>query len=174
MDSVIRRLLHVQRLGHDPITGTDALHALTDPVTTATGARVPGLRLAERRSQALFSALLVFCYQPYGFANKDLRAYTAELRGLDPGAVTAGQMTYDLRRLKHRGLISRIPGTHRYRVTDLGLDTAKFLTTVHDRILTAGLAELATTQPTPSHLRTAATSYRKAVDTLCATAQFAA
>ena len=34
-------------------------------------------------------------------------------------------MTYDLRRFKHRGLISRIPGTHRYRVTDLGLDTAK-------------------------------------------------
>ena len=91
MDSVIRRLLPVQRLGHDPITGTDALHALTDPVTTATGARVPGVRLAERRSQALFSALLVFCCQPYGFANKDLRAYTAELRGLDPGAVMPGR-----------------------------------------------------------------------------------
>jgi hypothetical protein len=38
--SANRRLLHVQRLGHDPITGTDALHAITAPVTT-TGARVP-------------------------------------------------------------------------------------------------------------------------------------
>ncbi len=169
-----RRLLHVQRLGHDPITGTDALRALTDPVTTATGARVPGLRLAERRSQALFSALLMFRCQPHGFANKDLRAYTTELRGLAPGTVTAGQMTYDLRRLKHRALISRIPGTHRYQVTDLGLDTAKFLTTVHDRILTTGLAELAVSQPNPGRLRAAATTYRNAIDTLCATAQFAA
>src|SRR4029079_803118 len=47
-----RRLPHVQRLGHDPITGTDALHTITDPLTTATGARVPGLRLADRRSHA--------------------------------------------------------------------------------------------------------------------------
>ena len=79
------------------------------PVTTATGARVPGLRLADRRSHALLSALLVFRCQPNGFANCDLRTLTGELRGLDPGAVTAGQITYDLRRLKHRGLITRIP-----------------------------------------------------------------
>jgi hypothetical protein len=169
-----RRLLHVQRLRHDPITGTDALHALTETVTTATGAKVPGLRLADRRSHALLSALLVFRCQPNGFANKDLRAHTAELRGLDPTAVTAGQTTYDLRRLKHRGLITRIPGTHRYRVTDHGLDTAKFLTCVHDRILPTGLAELAASQPHRGRLRAAATTYRNALDTLCATAQFAA
>ena len=86
--SANRRLLHVQRLGHDPITGTDALHAITDAVITATGTRVPGLRLADRRSHALLQALLVFRCQPNGFANKDLRALTGELRGLDPGAVT--------------------------------------------------------------------------------------
>jgi hypothetical protein len=172
--SANRRLLHVQRLGHDPITGTDALHTITDTVTTATGARIPGLRLADQRSHALLSALLVFRCQPNGFANKDLRAYTAALRGLDPTAVSAGQITYDLRRLKHRGLITRIPGTHRYRVTDHGLDTAKFLTCVHDRILPTGLAELAAPQPPPGRLRAAATTYRNAIDTLCATAQFAA
>ncbi len=172
--SANRRLLHVQRLSHDPITGADALHAITDPVTTATGTRVPGLRLADRRSHALLSALLVFRCQPNGFANKDLRALTAELRGLDPGAVTAGQITYDLRRLKHRGLITRIPGTHRYRVTDHGLDTAKFLTTVHDRLLPIGLAELAAPEHAPGRLQSAATAYRKVIDTLTATTQLAA
>ena len=40
------------------------------------------------------------CY-PNGFTNRDLRAI-APLRGLDPRTVTAGQMTYDLRRLKTR------------------------------------------------------------------------
>jgi hypothetical protein len=172
--SANRRLLHVQRLGHDPITGTAALHTITDPVSTATGARVPGLRLADRRSHALLQALLVFRCQPNGFANKDLRTHTAELRGLDPGAVTTGQITYDLRRLKHRGLITRIPGTHRYQVSDHGLDTAKFLTTVHDRLLPTGLAELATPEPASSRLKAAATAYRKAVDTLTATTQLAA
>ena len=126
-----RRLLRVQQLGHDPITGTDALAAITGPLITATGARIPGLRFADRRTHALLSALLIFRCLPHGFTNKDLRTYTAELRGLDPGQVKTGQITYDLRRLKTRDLITRIEGTHRYRVTDHGLDTAKFLTCVH-------------------------------------------
>ena len=171
--SANRRLLHVQRLSHDPITGTDALHAITDPVVTATGARVPGLRLADQRSHALLQALLMFRCQPNGFANKDLRALTGELRGLDPAAVTVGQATYDLRRLRSRGLISRIPGTHRYRVTDPGLHTAKFLTTIHERLLPTGLAELANPHHT-GQLKAAAAAYRRAVDTLTATTQFVA
>ena len=172
--SANRRLLHVQRLSHDPITGTNALAAITGAVTTATGTRVPGLRFAERRSHALLQALLAFRCHPNGFANKDLRALTSELRGLDPAAVTVAQTTYDLRRLESRDLITRIPGTHRYQVTDHGLDTAKFLTTVHDRILPTGLAELGAADPTPGQLKAAAAAYRKAVDTLTATAQFAA
>ena len=123
-----RRLLRVQRLSHDPITGTDALAAITGTLTTTSGIRIPGLRFADQRTHALLSALLVFRCHPNGFTNKDLRTYTAQLRGLDPCTVTAGQMTYDLRRLKTRALITRIEGTHRYLVTDHGLDTAKFLT----------------------------------------------
>ncbi|MFC9841691.1 hypothetical protein ACFVKB_49400, partial [Rhodococcus sp. NPDC127530] len=166
-----RRLLRVQQLSHDPITGADALAAITAPVTTATGARVSGLRFADQRSHALLSALLIFRLHPNGFTNKDLRTLTAELRGLDPDTVSAGQMTYDLRRLKTRSLIVRIEGTHRYQVTDHGLDTAKFLTCVHDRVLRTGLAELATPTTTPGPLRSATTAYRTAVDTLTATAQ---
>src|SRR4029079_3729640 len=56
-----------------PITGADALHAITGPVCTASGTRVPGLRLGEQRSHALLAALPVFRLQPGGFTNKDLR-----------------------------------------------------------------------------------------------------
>ena len=160
-----RRLLGVQRLDHDPITGTRDLHTLTDPVTTAAGTRVPGLKLGQQRSQALLSALLMFRLQPDGFANRDLRAITAELRGLPPHLVSAGQMTYDLRRLKTHGLIEKIDHTHRYQVTDTGLHTAMFLTRVHDRLLPSGLAQLAEAS-TPRRLRTAATAYQTAIDDL--------
>jgi hypothetical protein len=164
--SANRRLLCVQQLSHDPITGTDALAAITGTLTTATGARIPGLRFADRRTHALLSALLIFRCHPHGFTNKDLRISTAELRGLDPATLTAGQITYDLRRLKTRNMITRIEGTHRYRVTNHGLDTAKFLTCVQDRVLRCGLAELATAPSTPSGLRSAATAYRTAVESL--------
>src|SRR5246127_1176704 len=65
--SANRRLLCVQQLGHDPITGTDALAAITGTLTTAPGARIPGLRFADRRTHALLSALLIFRLHPHGF-----------------------------------------------------------------------------------------------------------
>ena len=164
--SANRRLLCVQQLGHDPITGTDALAAITGTLTTATGARIPGLRFADRRTHALLSALLIFRCHPHGFTNKDLRTTPPSCADSIPASVTAGQITYDLRRLKTRDLITRIEGTHRYRVTDHGLDTAKFLTCVQDRVLRCGLAELATATPTPGPLRSAATAYRTAVENL--------
>jgi hypothetical protein len=67
--------------------------------------------------------------------------------------------------LRHHGLIERLPGTHRYHVTDIGLTDALFLTRTHDRILRTGLAE--TTDPAcPSRLRTADRAYRAAIDNL--------
>ena len=146
-----RRLLGVQRLDHDPITGTRDLHTITDPVVTDSGTRIPGLRMGQQRSHALLAALLKFRLQPDGFTNQDLRSLTAELRGLPPEAVTAGQMTYDLRRLRSHGLIGKIPHTHRYQLTDHGLST--------------GLAVLADTQ-SPRPLRAAATAYQAAFEKL--------
>lgn len=160
-----RRLLGVQRLDHDPIHADTALAAVTEPVTTPTGGRVPGLRLGQRRSHALLTALLIFRLQPDGFTNRDLRVVTAQLRGLPDDAVTTGQMTYDLRRLRLHGLIDRVPHTHRYRVTDTGLPIAVFLARVHDRFLPTGLA--ATIDPTDTGpLHAAARRYQHAFDTL--------
>jgi hypothetical protein len=171
--SANRRLLGVQRLSHDPITGADALAAITAPVSTATGARVPGLRLAQPRSHALLQALLMFGCQINGFTNRDLRALTAELRGQPPETITAGQTTYDLRRLKTRGLITRIPRTHRYTVTDTGLHTAHFLTCVHDRLLPTGLAHLADHTNAPP-LRAASRKYNTILENLTRTTLLAA
>ena len=107
----------------------------------------------------------MFRLQPAGFTNADLRTITADLRGMTSDQVTAGQMTYDLRRLKTHGLITRIEGTHRYLVTNHGLDTAKFLTCVQDRLLPTGLADL-TDPHTNRPLRVASMAYQKAIDNL--------
>ena len=168
-----RRLLRVQSISHDPITGTDALQAITAPVTTAAGTRIPGLRLGEQRSRALLAALPLFQLQPNGFANKDLRTLTADLRAVPAEQVTAGQITYDLRRLRARGLIARIPHTHRYTITDQGLHTAMFLSAVHDRFLPTGLAHLADHATSPP-LRAVSRAYQTALETLSHTTGLAA
>ena len=170
-----RRLLAVQRLSHDPITGDSVLRSACDPVIHDNGTRVAGLRLTDPRAQALLHILLIFRLHPGGFLNKDLRSLLSEYLGRPPhgpGSVTPGQATYDLRRLREHGLIERIPHTHRYQVTSTGLRHAMFLTRVHDRILQTGLAEL--TGPDPAPLRKAATIYQAAIDNLTQRAGIAA
>ena len=171
--SANRRLLRVQRLDHDPITGINVLHTVTDPITTQNGTRVPGLRLGQQRSHALLTALPMFRLQPNGFTNHELRPLIAELRGLQTAAVTVGQMTYDLRRLREHGLITRIPHSHRYRVTDTGQSTARYLSAIHDRLLPTGLAQLTANAPA-GPLKTADRAYQHAIDTLTHTAGLAA
>jgi hypothetical protein len=136
-----RRLLDVQRISQDCALGEDAFHGVNDSVEVD-GQRASGLRFADTAVQALLSALLVFRLLPRGFSNRDLRDYWAPLLGKAPEDMTPGQMTYHLRRLRLHGLIKRIPGTHRYRVTRLGWRTALFCTRTYNRILRPGLAQI--------------------------------
>ena len=173
--SANRRLLAVQTLSHDPITGADALAQVTDPVTTGTGTRVAGLRLTDPRALALLAVLCIFRLLPNGFTNADLRRHLAPLLGKDPGLMTSGQITYDLRRLRLHGLIERIPHTFRYRVTDTGVRSARYLTRLHDRLLRTGLAELTDpSPPAPTALRAADRAYQAAIADLARQAGLAA
>ncbi|HWJ52874.1 MAG TPA: hypothetical protein VNT24_05805 [Propionibacteriaceae bacterium] len=171
--SANRRLLGVQRLSHNPIRAAEAFTTVNDPITTDTGQRIPGLRVGDRRAHALLQALLMFRLLPHGFANRDLRGLLAPLLGTK--TITAGQMSYDLRRLRAHGLITRVPRSHRYRITDTGLHHAMLLSRIHTRLLLPGLAQL--TDPDPpaaSTLRTAARHYQRALDGLTQEAGLAA
>jgi hypothetical protein len=141
--SANRRLLGVQRLSHNPIRAAEAFTAVHQPIITDTGARIPGLRLGDRRAHALLQALLMFRLLPAGFANRDLRRLLADLLGTH--AITAGQMSYDLRRLRVHGLITRIPRSHRYRLTEIGLHHAMLLSHIQT------LDPTAAARPGPAH-----------------------
>jgi len=138
-----RRLLDVERLVSDPTIGQDAFRAIADPITV-NNQRASALPFDSARTQALLSALVIFHLHPAGFRNTDLRALLAPLLGLEPSLMTQGRMSYDLRRLRLHGLIERLPGTHRYTVTDHGFRLAVFLTRVHNRLLRPGLSEVLT------------------------------
>ncbi|MCA1680948.1 MAG: hypothetical protein LC777_19410, partial [Actinobacteria bacterium] len=65
---------------------------------------------------------------------------------LIPG-YSAGQMTYDLRRLRRKGLIARIPRSQRYELTREGRRLAVFFTKTYTRIVNPSLSELDPTLP---------------------------
>jgi hypothetical protein len=170
-----RRLLGVQRVSHDPIRGAKAFTDLTAPIIRDDGTRIPGLRFGDTRVHALLQALLIHRLLPRGFTNRELRTLIAPLLGTTPEDITAGKMTYDLRRLREHGLIQRIPRSRRYQVTDTGLHEALLFTHAHDHLLRAGLAELTDpSPPAPSRLRAAARAYQAAFDDLARQAHLAA
>jgi hypothetical protein len=170
-----RRLLGVQTISHDPIRGAKAFTELTGPILTDSGTRIAGLRFGDDRVHALLRALLVHRLLPHGFTNRELRTLTAPLLGKRFEDITAGQMTYDLRRLRVHGLIERIPRSRRYHVTDTGLQHALLFTHAHDHLLRTGLA--LTSDPSPprkTKLHNAARAYQAAFDELTQQARLAA
>jgi hypothetical protein len=170
-----RRLLSVQRLGHDPIRGAHTFTDLTTPIITDSGTRIPGLRFGDARVHALLQALLIHRLLPHGFTNRDLRALVAPLLGTGLEDITAGKMTYDLRRLRAHGLIARVPHSRRYQITDTGLAQALLFTHAHDHLLRTALAEITDPDPpAPSRLRAADRAYQRAFDDLAHYAHLAA
>ena len=170
-----RRLLDVQRISHDPAEGAAALTSLTQPVISPAGTRTAGMAFTSPRVQALLAALCTFRLLPAGFTHRDLRTRLAPLLGLPPEAMTSGQITYDLRRLRIHGLIQRIPHSFRYQVTTTGIRQALFLTRLAQRLLIPGLADLTgSAPPAPSRLRAAARAYDAAIDDLTQHAGLAA
>jgi len=148
-----RRLLGVQRISYDSSIGEDAFRQIHQPITVD-GQRAPALRFGEPRILMLLSALVLFRLLPRGFSNHNLREQVAPLLGLTPSQISQGRMSYDLRRLRLHGLIERIAGSHRYRVTDFGFRAALFLTRSYNRLLRPGLSVLgASPPPAPSALR---------------------
>jgi hypothetical protein len=134
-----RRLLDVQRIGHDCFIGEASFQDMQRPVTVD-GQRAAALRFADPRVQGLLHVLLLFVLVQGTFAHSDLREHLAPLLGQKPSQLTPGRITYDLRRLRLHGLIERIPKSYRYRITANGLRTAIFYTRLYNRALRTGLA----------------------------------
>ena len=76
---------------------------------------------------------LAFRLLPEGFANHEFREHVGPL--LADGDYGSDRATYDLGRLRRRGLIERIPRTRRYQVTALGHRVALCYGCAHRRIL---------------------------------------
>ena len=148
----------------DPAT----LESLVMP-TVHDGQRAPGLRFGDPRVMALLSSIAAFAHVMGGLTNRTLREHMAARWNPD---YTTNQATYDLRRLRLKGLIERVEGTNTYRVTPRGRSFATFLTVLAARVTIPALTDLDPTRPTPPvprPLTTAWRAYNQQLDQLIAT-----
>ncbi len=114
-----RRLLDVQRIGHDCFIGEASFQDMQRPVTVK-DQRAAALRFADPRVQALLHVLLLFLLVQGTFTNKDVREHLAPLLGKKPSQLSPGQITYDLRRLRFHTTLEVVknrPGEHRWKTS---------------------------------------------------------
>jgi len=142
-ESANRRLCDAEAAAAQPAPDVATFMQVTRP-TIDQRHYTPGLRFGEPRVMALLAALAGFCHIVAGFTNRQLTERVAAL--LDT-PYTTRQATYDLRRLRRKGLIARRPHSQRYDLTDTGRRVTVLFTKTHGRVLTPGLAAMDLTVP---------------------------
>jgi hypothetical protein len=135
-----RRLLDVERVSHNSGLSGDSIQRVVQPTVTNDGEKAPALKFGQPRVMALLLALTMFQHLIDGFHNRDLRALVIDLLGVKAEEYTTSQMTYDLRRLRLKGLIYRPPKTHRYFLTPYGWKIARLFSRLESRVFRPAVA----------------------------------
>jgi hypothetical protein len=146
------RLLEQEQISQDCFLSLQEMRKLGQSSCREDGQRASALRFADPRTMAVLEVLACHAYIPKEIGNSSLRGAVAQrLEGvLD--TYSSAQMTYDLRRLRLKGLIQRIGKSHRYRLTVLGMKVVTFFTKLYHRLFAPGLAAMLPDQSFPSDL----------------------
>ena len=115
----------------------DVLEDLQAPVRRDK-TRLPGITLTNRRLMTVLATAVELAKQPQGFTAAELYAKMGEC--FKNESYTKSQLTYDLRKLKAKTIIQKIPGRQRYHFTFVGLQKAVGLLVFRGEILQPVLA----------------------------------
>jgi hypothetical protein len=120
------------------------LRTLTQPTITATGKRIPGLKLDNPRQLAVMHALVRFAHIAAGgtFTPAEIHPYVIDVLGSSPERYTLASLRYDLSKLRAKQLIVKVPRSRRYRLLSQGYSICLVFLKLFERIyapLTAGV-----------------------------------
>lgn len=169
------RLLTLERVSENCALAAPTVERIVLP-TTNNGERAPALRWGDPRTMALFAAVCAFAFTPKGFTNRALRQRVAGLHDPGPRGYTAACMTYDLRRLRLKGLVQRVPRTNRYLLTPMGRRICLFMSKSYARIVRPNLHRLDPALPDDAidRLRHTWRAFERALDSAIAGGKMAA
>ena len=120
------------------------LGKLAQPTITATGKRIPGLKLDNPRQLALMHALVRFSHIAAANSFTTAELYPRVLAALGSGAdrYSLASLRYDLSKLRAKGLVEKLPHSRRYRLLPNGYSICLVFLKLFERVyapLTAGL-----------------------------------
>ncbi len=159
-----QRLLEQESVSQDCFSPWDEVRQVQQSTVTEDGQRASALHFGNPRVVALLAALVYQAHRPDMLRNKNLRHTVAQLMGVSEDGYTSAQMSYDLRRLRLKGIIERIPKTHQYRLTQLGAKVSTFLTKLYERLFRPGLTASLPSPTFPSDLSQALDAVATIID----------
>lgn len=120
------------------------LRKLAQPTVTATGKRIPGLKLDNARQLALMHALVRFSHiaAANSFTTADLLPRVLDALGSGGDRYTLASLRYDLSKLRAKGLVEKLPHSRRYQLLPEGYAICLVFLKLFERVyapLTAGL-----------------------------------
>jgi hypothetical protein len=120
-----------------PAPDVATFQRVTRPSKTQDGLYAPGLRFGDPTGGRRPRGAGGFLQPDRGLTNRRLAMRTSQFLG---SPYTSRQATYDLRRLKRKGLIRRLRKKHSYALTPMGRGIAVLFTKTYGRVLSPGLA----------------------------------
>lgn len=96
--------------------------------------RVPGIKIHDRRLMRLMEVLLHAGTQIHGWRSREVHEMVLRSFRLGAQDYTLGQLRYDLRKMKAHGLVERVEGGYRYRLTPKGVRVAVMFLLFHQRL----------------------------------------
>ena len=148
--AIIDRYLDAQQDILETFVDRGQLHRLRQPTLIQKGTRgkqgrrIPGLKLDHPRQLALLQALVRFAHLAAGgtFTTRELHPQVAQALGLAPAQYKLTSLRYELSKLWAKGLVEKVPHSHRYRLLPEGYRLCVVYLKLFDKIyapLTAGL-----------------------------------
>ncbi len=104
------------------------------------GTPVAGIDINQPRMRAVLEAVVALSIQPNGFKASELAARVRQTPGFDGGPYATRQASYDLRKLRAKGVVKRIPASLRYDAQPQQLRAATALLLLRNKVLAPLLA----------------------------------
>jgi hypothetical protein len=122
------------------------IQRLIEPSISASGKRIPGLKLDHPRQLALMHALVRFSHVAAGgnFTTKELHPIVAETLNCSTEDYKLSSLRYELSKLRAKGLVEKIPKSRRYRLLPDGYRLCVVFLKLFEKLyapLTAGVLD---------------------------------
>ncbi len=139
---ILERALVVLRGMERAFVSDDTLERLPLPATVGK-THVGGIDIGKPRTRTALAAVLALAAAPAGFTAGELAAKAWELGGPANSGYDSRRAAYDLKKMRGKGLVTRIDRSHRYQLLPDGVATITALVVLREKVLRPLLAATA-------------------------------